>query len=140
MDEFLQDLDKIFQEVKDQEEVYQNLPDGEYLAEIEEVKHGDSKKGIPMVTIIFNITHGEYEGKQHRKFLMLAGKDKDQTTQNVHRYATEIKKLGLNTSKGLESTFAQFPTLSGKSVKLTLKTTISKSNGSAFLNTSIEVL
>ena len=140
MSDFLQDLDKLFNEVKDKEGVYENLPDGEYMADFVDVKFGDSKKGIPMVTMRFRITHGEYEDKEHRKFMMLAGDDKTKTEQALQRFSREMKSIGIDTSKGLQGIIDAFPTLEGVPVKLTLKTTISKTSGKEFLNTAVEVL
>lgn len=140
MEDFMQELEKVFNEVKDQEAVYESLPDGEYLATLSKVEAKDSKKGLPMVVMTFNITHGDYTGREHRKFMMLTGKDFDQTKQNIHRYSTEIKKYGVDTSRGLEATFNQFDSIVGTNVKLTVSTIIAKKDGKAYTNTSVEVI
>ena len=144
LDELLfDDLDEIFQEVKDKEafEVmeFEGLPDGDYTAKVESLERTESQRsGLPMVVISFVITEGEYEGVVHKDFLVLGGKDEKQMRQNVNRYATKIKKLGIDT-KNLKTTFAQFEKALDLEVRLEIKTTVSR-NGNKFTNTSFEVL
>lgn len=139
MEDLMKDLENIFDEVKDQEGVYARIPDGEYIANLNDILVGESKSGSPMVTMVFEITNGEYAGKQHRKFLMLAGKDEQQTRQNLNRFATEVKKLGVDTSKGFNSVIEQLPEYVNTECKITVETTITK-KGTEFINTSFEVL
>lgn len=138
-DSILKELNDVFEDIKDKDTLYERLADGEYLAVIEDVIVGESKTGKPMVTIVFEVTNGPKEGKQHRKFLMLSGKDESQLKQNLHRFATEMKKLGVDTSKGLQYTLEQVVTKIGLEVKLTIETTVNKS-GSEWFNTSFEIL
>lgn len=135
----LSELDDVFNDIKDKDTMYERLPDGEYLAKIEDIIVGESKTEKPMVTIVFEVTHGPLEGKQHRKFLLLSGKDESQLKQNLHRYATEVKKLGVDVSKGLSATFEQLEEKIGTEVKLELKTTKNK-NGTEWFNASFSVL
>lgn len=135
----IEDLEGIFNEVKDQEGVFSRLPDGEYLTNLIDITVGESKNGKPMVTMIFEVINGDYEGQQHRKFLMLTGKDEQQTRQNLNRFATEMKKLGVDTSKGFNSTIEQLPKFTDKECKITISTTVSK-QGNEFVNTSFEVI
>ncbi len=138
-DNLMKDLEGIFNEVKDQEGVYTRLPNGDYLTNLTDITVGESKSGKPMVTMIFEVTNGEYEGQQHRKFLMLTGKDEQQTRQNLNRFATEMKKLGVDTSKGFNSTIEQLPKFTDTECKITITTTVSK-QGNEFVNTSFEVV
>lgn len=139
MEDVMKDLEGIFNEVKDQEGIYTRVPDGEYIANLADITVGESKSGKPMVTMIFEITNGEQEGKQHRKFLMLTGKDEQQTRQNLNRFATEMKKLGVDTTKGFSSTIEQLPNFVDTECKITITTTTSK-QGNEFVNTSFEVI
>lgn len=139
MDDVMKDLEGLFDEVKDQEGVYSRIPDGEYLANLSDITVGESKTGKPMVTMVFDILQGEYEGKQHRKFLMLTGKDEMQTRQNLNRFATEIKKLGVDTSKGFNAAIEDLPNHIDTECKLKVETSVSK-QGNEFVNTSFEVL
>ena len=126
MDDVMKDLEGLFNEVKDQEGVYSRIPDGEYLANLSDITVGESKTGKPMVTMVFDILQGEYEGKQHRKFLMLTGKDEMQTRQNLNRFATEIKKLGVDTSKGFNAAIEDLPNHIDTECKLKVETSVSK--------------
>ena len=139
MEDIMQDLENIFNEVKDQEGVYTRIPDGEYLANINDIVVGESKTGKPMVTIVFEITNGEYTGQQHRKFLMLTGKDEQQTRQNLNRFATEVKKLGVDTSKGFNNTIEQLPDYVNRECKIKIETTVSR-QGNEYTNTSFELV
>lgn len=139
MEDVMKDLEGLFDEVKDQEGIYSRIPDGEYLANLSDITVGESKAGKPMVTFIFDILQGEYEGKQHRKFLMLTGKDEMQTRQNLNRFATEIKKLGVDTSKGFNAAIEDLNNHTDVECKIKVETTVSK-QGNEFVNTSFEVL
>jgi len=66
--DLMDELDGIFNEVKDKENVFEGIPDGEYLAIIDEIKSGESKAGDPMVTMIFEITESsnkDFIGRKH---------------------------------------------------------------------------
>lgn len=139
MEDVMKDLEGLFNEVKDQDGVYSRIPDGEYLANLSDITVGESKAGKPMVTMVFDILQGEYEGKQHRKFLMLTGKDEMQTRQNLNRFATEIKKLGVDTSKGFNAAIEDLNNHTDVECKIKIETTVSK-QGNEFVNTSFEVL
>lgn len=135
----LNELNEVFDEIKDKDGVYDRLPDGDYLAKIADITVGQSKNDKPMVTFVFEVTNGPKEGTQHRKFLMLTGKDESNLKQNLHRYATEVRKLGISTDAGLASTFDQLEEKIGLEVKMTITTTVNK-NGTEWFNTSFEVL
>lgn len=135
----LKELNDVFDDIKDKDNLYERLADGEYLATIADIVVGESKSEKPMVTMVFEVTHGKFTGRQHRKFLMLSGKDEAQLKQNLHRYATEVKKLGVDTGKGLNATFEQLQDKIGTEVKLTISTTINK-NGTEWFNTSFNLV
>ena len=135
----MDELNDVFEEIKDKETSFERLPDGEYLGVIEDVMIGESKAGKPMVTMVFSVTHGKYEGRQHRKFFMLTGNDEAQLKSNLMRFATEIRKLGVDTSKGLTAAFDELMMKVDDEIKFTIKTTINK-NGTECVNTSIEVV
>lgn len=137
--DLMNELNDIFEEVKDTDASYERIEDGEYLAVLSDVIVGESKAGKPMLTLVFEITTGPREGRQHRKFFMLSGTDEKQLKQNLQRYATEVRKIGIDTSKGLNSTFDQLMLRVDDEFKLTIKSTLNK-NGSEWVNTSFEAV
>ena len=139
MDDIIRELEDIFGEVEKKDTMFENLPNGEYLAEISEIKVGESKMGKPMVTFVFKVTYGEHEGRTHRKFMLLSGKDEKQLRANLHRYAQEAKRLGVDTSKGLDYTLEKIQEISEVAVKLKISTTLSKS-GDEWTNTTFELV
>jgi len=97
--EDLKELDAIFKDmggvdkVEDYTSNFEELPDGEYLGEIEKISTKNSKStGRPMMEIIVAIE----EGKKEYVYLMLAGKDLKATQTAVARAVTQLKKLGVN--------------------------------------------
>lgn len=139
MNDIMKDLESIFDEVKDLEGVYERIPDGEYIANLADITVGESKSERPMVTFTFEITEGEYAGKNHKKFLMLSGNNESQTRQYLNRFSTEIKKLGVDTSKGFNNAIEQLPDHINTECKIKIETTVSK-QGKEYINTSFEVL
>lgn len=136
----INELSGIFNEVKDEETVFTNVPDGTYVAQIGNVQFTESKKGKPMVVISHEIIDGPEAGRVHKQFLMLIGNDENQTRTNLNRYATEIKKLGVDlTGTKLSDSFDQFDDLRGIKVELTLETTQTRA-GKDWTNTSFEVI
>jgi len=135
----MDELNDVFEEVKDKDSTYDRLEDGEYLGILSDIIVGESKAGKPMLTMVFEVTHGPREGRQHRKFFMLSGNDEKQLKQNLQRYATEIRKIGIDTSKGLNSTFDQLMLKIDDEFKFTIKTTLNK-NGTEWVNTSFEAV
>ena len=96
--EDLKELDAIFKDmggvdkVEDYTNQYENLPDGEYIGEIEKVSTANSKKdGKPMIAIAMTFEGG----KKETRYLMLAGKDLKATQTCVARAVTQLKKLGV---------------------------------------------
>lgn len=96
--EDLKELNAIFSEmggvskVEDYTNNFEELPDGEYLGEIEKVTTKNSKStGRPMIEIIVAIE----DGKKEYVYLMLAGKDLKATQTAVARAVTQLKKLGV---------------------------------------------
>lgn len=129
----LDELNDLFVEVKDLEPEYENLPDGEYLAKVINAEYKISKNDKPMVVFSFEITDGEYKGKNHNKFMMLCGSDEDKLKANLSRYGTELKKYGI-IATSIQDSFEQLKNIVNKEVKLTLTTK------NEFTNTSVEIL
>lgn len=139
MDNLLNDLENLFDDVKDQENVYENVPDGEYLAVIDSATYKESKNsGRPMVQIACKIIHGEYEGRFHSRFLMLTGNDEVGTRRNLNAFATQAKKLGVDTSKGFTNTLDQLDELEGKEVVVKIETVPGK-DGREWTNTYLNL-
>lgn len=141
----MDELFNLFDEMEDKEasDLFENLPDGEYMAVVSDIEHTTSKSsGKPMVKITWQITHGEYNNRLHWQYLMLVGNDETQTKSNLQRLATTLRKFGINTKvKNFDELFEQLPIALGKEVKLTLETRKgNKPNSTPFTNTSFEVI
>lgn len=136
----LKELSSLFDEVKDVpvDDFYEELPDGNYKATIEDLEVTESKAGNPMMVISYKISTGEYEGYVHKQFLLLTGNNESQLRQNLNRYANAVKKLGIDTSKGLEHTFNNLAKGLDKKVTVKVETTVGR-NGRSYTNTSFEL-
>ena len=136
----LSELNAIFKDmggvdkVEDYTNNFENLPDGNYVGEIEKFETKNSKNsGKPMAVITVAVE----DGKKELKYLMLAGDDLKSTQTAVARAVTQLKKLGV---EGVE--LGDFldgaEKLVGTRVNMTIKTTISKA-GKEFRNVDLEL-
>ena len=136
----LSELNAIFKDmggvdkVEDYTNNLENLPDGNYVGEIEKFETKNSKSsGKPMAVITIAVE----DGKKEFKYLMLAGEDLKSTQTAVARAVTQLKKLGV---EGVE--LGDFldgaEKLVGTRVNMTIKTTISKA-GKEFRNVDLEL-
>ena len=136
----LSELNAIFKDmggvdkVEDYTNNFENLPDGNYVGEIEKFETKNSKSsGKPMAAITIAVE----DGKKEFKYLMLAGEDLKSTQTAVARAVTQLKKLGV---EGVE--LGDFldgaEKLVGTRVNMTIKTTISKA-GKEFRNVDLEL-
>lgn len=139
--EDLSELNSIFKEMGGVERVeeytnnFENLPDGEYVGEIEKFETKNSKtSGKPMAVITVAVE----EGKKEFKYLMLAGNDLKSTQTAVARAVTQLKKLGVEGTE-LEDFLNGGEKLVGTRVMLKIKTTTSKSSGQDFRNVDLEL-
>lgn len=96
--EDLKELDAIFKDMGGVEKVedytsnFEELPDGNYIGEIEKVSTKNSKNtGRPMMEIVVTLD----EKRKEWVYLMLAGKDLKATQTAVARAITQLKKLGI---------------------------------------------
>jgi len=139
--EDLKELNAIFKDmggvdkVEDYTNNFENLPDGDYIGEIEKFETKNSKSsGKPMAVITIAVE----DGKKEFKYLMLAGNDLKSTQTNVARAVTQLRKLGV---EGVE--LGDFLTsaekLVGTKVQMHIKTTVSKSSGNEFRNVDLEL-
>lgn len=139
--EDLKELNAIFKDmggvdkVEDYTNNFENLPDGDYIGEIEKFETKNSKSsGKPMAVITIAVE----DGKKEFKYLMLAGNDLKSTQTNVARAITQLRKLGV---EGVE--LGDFLTsaekLVGTKVQMHIKTTVSKSSGNEFRNVDLEL-
>lgn len=122
--EDLKELNAIFKDmggvdsVEDYTNSFEELPDGEYIGEIENVSTKNSKKtGRPMMEIIVAIE----EGKKEYVYLMLAGENLKKTQTAVARAVTQLKKLGV-TGIELEDFINGALELTGTRVNLKIET------------------
>lgn len=122
--EDLKELNAIFKDMGGVEKVedytsnFEELPDGTYLGEIEEVSTKNSKKtGRPMMEIIVAIE----EGKKEYVHLMLAGENLKKTQTAVARAVTQLKKLGVSGTE-LEDFINGALELTGTRVNLKIET------------------
>lgn len=136
----LSELNAIFKDmggvdkVEDYTNNFENLPDGNYIGEIEKFETKNSKNsGKPMAVITVAVE----DGKKELKYLMLAGDDLKSTQTAVARAVTQLKKLGV---EGVE--LGDFldgaEKLVGTRVNMTIKTTTSKA-GKEFRNVDLEL-
>lgn len=139
--EDLKELNAIFKDmggvdkVEDYTNNFENLPDGDYIGEVEKFETKNSKtSGKPMAVITIAVE----DGKKEFKYLMLAGNDLKSTQTNVARAVTQLRKLGI---EGVElgDFLAGAEKLVGTRVQMHIKTTISKSTGKEFRNVDLEL-
>ena len=64
----LSSLSKMWKKVQPIQPSFSNVPEGEYVAELKEMKLEESKKGRVQVTSTYEIADGEYEGKTVKRF------------------------------------------------------------------------
>ena len=122
--EDLKELNAIFKDmggvdkVEDYTNNFEELPDGIYLGEIENVSTKNSKKtGRPMIEIIVAIE----EGRKEHVYLMLAGENLKKTQTAVARAVTQLKKLGVSGTE-LEDFINGALELTGTRVNLKIET------------------
>ena len=139
--EDLKELNAIFKDMGGVEKVedytnnFENLPDGDYIGEVEKFETKNSKtSGKPMAVITIAVE----DGRKEFKYLMLAGEDLKSTQTNVARAVTQLKKLGVEGTE-LSDFLDGAEKLVGTRVQLHIKTTISKSSGKEFRNVDLEL-
>lgn len=139
--EDLKELNAIFKDmggvdkVEDYTNTFDNLPDGEYVGEIEKFETKNSKNsGKPMAVITVAVE----DGKKEFKYLMLAGEDLKSTQTAVARAVTQLKKLGVDGVE-LGDFLTNAESLVGTRVQLKIKTTVSKASGKEFRNVDLEL-
>lgn len=128
--EDLKELNAIFKDMGGVEKVedftsnFEELPDGNYLGEIEKVLTKNSKKtGRPMIEIVVALEGG----RKDWVYLMLAGENLKKTQTAVARAVTQLKKLGV-TGVELEDFINGAIELTGTKVNLEIKTNGSYKN------------
>ena len=128
--EDLKELNAIFKDMGGVEKVedytsnFEELPDGNYIGEIEKVSTKNSKStGRPMLEIVVAID----EKRKEWVYLMLAGKDLKATQTAVARAVTQLKKLGVEGTE-LEDFINGALELTGTRVNLEIKTNGSYKN------------
>ena len=139
----LKELNGLFNQVKDKDESefssYTQIPDGNYKAIIDDLEITESKAGKPMFVLSFKITEGEFKDQIHKQFIMLCGNDETQLLRNLNRYATTVKKLGIDTEQGIEYTFNHLGVGLNKEVIVKVETSVAK-NGNSYTNTSFDLI
>ena len=122
--EDLKELNAIFKDMGGVEKVedytsnFEELPDGNYIGEIEKVSTKNSKNtGRPMMEIVIALE----EKRKEWVYLMLAGKDLKATQTAVARAVTQLKKLGVTGSE-LSDFITGAERLVGTRVNLEIKT------------------
>ena len=139
--EDLKELNAIFKDmggvdkVEDYTNNFENLPDGDYIGEIEKFETKNSKSsGKPMAVITIAVE----DGKKEFKYLMLAGEDLKATQTAVARAVTQLRKLGVDGVE-LGDFLDNAEKLVGTKVELHIKTTVSKASGKEFRNVDLEL-
>lgn len=128
------ELDNLLKEAGDLKvqdgEGFEELPEGDYLATIQDMVIKESKSGNLMLEWEFIIdTKEAFGGRHHWKYAMLTD------AKNVKRAVTELEKFGLNCSSiaQIEEGFTQ---LLDRKVVITIKHS-KLANGNTFVNTSV---
>lgn len=139
--EDLKELNAIFKDMGGVDKVeelansFENLPDGEYIGEIEKFETKNSKSsGKPMAVLTIAVE----DGKKEFKYLMLAGNDLKSTQTAVARAVSQLKKLGVEGTE-LSDFLTGAEKLVGTRVRLNIKTTVSKASGNEFRNVDVEL-
>lgn len=110
---------------------YSAVPDGTYEAEIYAVEFTESKaSGNLMFKWEFVYTK-EYEKKHEWKYTVL------NSPENMKRLVTDLEKFGINCSS-ISKIKEQLESLLDVPVILTIKTSVSKSNGNEYRNISVK--
>ena len=133
----LSELNAIFKDmggvdkIEDYTSNFEQLPDGDYIGEIESVESKNSKNtGRPMIDIVVTIE----AGKKEFLHLMLAGKDLKATQTAIARTVNQLKKLGVDVSSNdIEIITSEAEKLIGTRVNMEIKTT----GASNFRNVSL---
>lgn len=140
--EDLKELNAIFKDmggvdkIEDYTNSFENLPDGTYIGEIEKFETKNSKaSGKPMAVITVAVE----DGRKEFKYLMLAGGNLKETQTAVARAVSQLKKLGIEGPE-LGDFLTNAEKLVGTRVRLTVKTTISKSTGKEFRNVDLDLV
>lgn len=122
--EDLKELNAIFRDmggvdrVEDYTNNFEELPDGEYVGEIDVVNTKNSKNsGRPMIEIVVALE----DDKKEYVYLMLAGENIKKTQTAVARAVTQLKKLGIKGTE-LEDFIEGAMGLTGTRVKLKIQT------------------
>ena len=125
--EDLSELNAIFQEMGGVEKVesytnnFEQLPDGNYLGEIESVQSKNSKStGRPMIDLVVTVSESEKEYIH----LMLAGENLKKTQTAIARTITQLRKLGVDVSSNdIRVITSEAENLVGTRVNMEIKTT-----------------
>lgn len=74
-----------------QEQKFENVPKGKYLAEIDSATFGMSQSsGKPMITLMWKISEGEYANRKLIQFLSFSAAALPGTKSNIARIAPEL--------------------------------------------------
>ena len=133
-----EELNDLFAQVEKTAGQFEELPEGNYIGVIEASGYKESKKGRPMVQIKVKVTGGEYEGRTNSKFMMLDGKGTDQIKRNLSMFASQAKRLGVDTSGGFEATIENMERLEGTAVEMTIEKSLG-TNGVTYTNTHLDL-
>lgn len=123
----LSELNAIFKDmggvdkIEDYTSNFEQLPDGDYIGEIESVESKNSKNtGRPMIDIVVTVA----DGKKEFLHLMLAGKDLQATRTAIARTVNQLKKLGVDvSSEDIGIITSEAERLVGTRVNMEIKTT-----------------
>lgn len=104
---------------------FEVMPKGTYDAVIESFEFGDSSKGTPMITVLYTITAGEFDGRKVYDYMVLGG-------EGAKFALPKLKQLLLATAPDIDMTtfnpseVAEEGTMVGRECQLKLKITTQK--------------
>lgn len=74
----------------DEDKGFELLPKGKYNAIVDEVSFGDSSGGNAMLTVVYQVTEGEFEGRKLWDFFVLEGNGAEYALPKLKKFLVRI--------------------------------------------------
>ena len=73
------------------------MPKGEYACIVDEMTFGESSKGSPMITVVYQVVEGEFEGRKLWDYWVLNGKGAEFGLAKLKKFLARIcPEVGMN--------------------------------------------
>lgn len=114
----LDELNEVFQEVKDDTGGFKSLPLGTYTGIVTDKTEyvEENSKGLPMVKFVVAVVGGEHDAELHFANFNLSHQTPKIVPIMQSMFAQFANSLGLDTSKGLKSTVHQVIDFAGREI------------------------